>query len=49
MLEYSEKVNQREEEYRNVRHIVEELNKDFQETKKIISKFAQSIKKKMKS
>lgn len=48
VLEYSERVKQREEEYQKVRHIVEELNNDFQEIKNILHKFFTNIRKRMK-
>lgn len=48
VLEYGERVKQREEEYQKVRHIIGELNTDFQEIKTLLFKLVTNIKKKLK-
>ncbi|MFQ6115424.1 MAG: GumC family protein [bacterium] len=48
VLEYSERIKQREEEYQKVRGIIEELKNDFQEIKNTFIKLLTDIKKKVK-
>ncbi|MFQ5823055.1 MAG: GumC family protein [bacterium] len=46
VLEYGERIRQREEEYKKIKHIIRQLNNDYQEIKTTINKYLTKIKKK---
>lgn len=48
VLEYGQRIKQREEEYKKVKHIIDELNHDYQQIKNTFKVYLEKVKKKIK-